>query len=88
MNERVVKASTVLKEEETKIFSMATGVLKRYRLKIIKGQENVLVFFFFCLTSNKVEQTWAVSSHSKYRACNIKGASGDAKKHKISRNAL
>ena len=38
--------------------------------------------------SNKVEQTWAVSSHSKYRACNIKGASGDAKKHKISRNAL
>ena len=45
MNERVLKASTVLKEEEMKIFSMATGVLKRSRLKIIKGQENVLIFF-------------------------------------------
>lgn len=64
---------------------MATGVLKRSRLKIIKGQENVLIFF---LTSNKVEQTWAVPSHSKYRAYNIKEASGDARKYKISKNAL
>lgn len=45
---------------------MATSVLKMSKLKIIKGQENVLIFP--PLTSNKVEQTQAMPSHSKYGA--------------------